>query len=137
MNYETPEEYYYDLQKEPKQGNITRYFANDGGDVIFFAQGPDATVPGITFRCANGDEINIVLGGSLPIINLFQALASAVNGQAKRLIALSELVHDEVGCKRSHELMRSSLAGMGEVNDPPEEPLPDGVTRFPGSKKHH
>lgn len=137
MSYKTPEEYQQDLPNEPKQGDITRYMVNDGCDVVFFAQGQDATVPGLTFKFANGDEINIVLGGTAAVTNVFLALASAVNGQARRILALSAIVHDEVGCQRSHEIMRDSLTMLAEFPEAEQEPLPEGVVAFPGNKKPH
>ncbi len=137
MSYETPEEFQQDLPNEPKQGVVTRYMVNDGCDVVFFAQGQDATVPGLTFKFANGDEINIVLGGTAAVTNVFLALASAVNGQARRILALSSIVHDEVGCQRSHEIMRDSLTMLAEFPEAEQEPLPEGVVAFPGNKKPH
>lgn len=87
-----------------------------------FNTGPDHTFPGLRINDGNGEEIDLVLAHPTAVFALYEALGLLFAGQMARMRKLTDIMHGEVGCEKTHKILAQSINEITE--DAPKEKNP-------------
>lgn len=111
---------------------IANLMMDSDSDISTYMTGPDDMFLGMEFRDAEGRVVLLNFTSPKMLNELFAALGNAMNMNIMRNMNTFTILHDEVGCKRSHEIMAEALADLvdhktvisngGEDEDAPKKP---------------
>lgn len=111
---------------------IANLMMDSDSGISTFMTGPDDMFLGMEFKDADGNIVLINFTSPHMINEMFAALGNAMNMSIMRNMNTFSILHEEVGCKRSHEIMAESLEDLvdqktvisngGEDEDAPKKP---------------
>lgn len=91
---------------------IANLMMDSDSDISTFMTGPDDMFLGMEFKDADGKIVLINFTSPHMINEMFAALGNAMNMGIIRNMNTFSILHKEVGCQRSHEIMAESLEDL-------------------------
>lgn len=92
-----------------------------GSKIYSGLTGPENLLLCLQLVDSDGKTYEVNFESPKALLNLYTALSDAQNMTLTRTMNLFNMMHDEIGCQQSHELLHRSIADLTDDAPPGEE----------------